>query len=248
MDRQYYKDYYFLERNHWWFLARASILKKYIDGNILSNKKLKILNVGVATGASSEMLEAFGEVTSIEYEQECIDFVRQKVPIQVTQGSILDLKFENNSFDLVCAFDVIEHVKEDDSAALELMRVCAQGGSVLITVPAFMSLWSEHDLINHHFKRYLKREIEMLFNDSKGRLVFVSYFNSILFFPIYLLRKLSGLIKKRGNKKLSSDFAKFKPGIFNQILKHIMQLESIGLSKQISYPVGVSILCHWKKK
>jgi ubiquinone/menaquinone biosynthesis C-methylase UbiE len=193
------------------------------------------------------MLEVFGEVTSIEYEQECIDYIRQKVPMQVTQGSILDLKFENNSFDLVCAFDVIEHVKEDDTAALELMRVCALGGSVLITVPAFMSLWSEHDLINHHFKRYVKREIEMLFNDSKGKLVFVSYFNSILFFPIYLIRRLSGLIKRKDSKKLTSDFTKFKPGSLNQLLKHIMQLESIGLSRQISYPAGVSILCHWKK-
>jgi SAM-dependent methyltransferase len=246
MDRQYYKDYYFLERNHWWFLARASILKKYIGKNIFDKKKLKILNVGVATGASTEMLEAFGDVTSIEYEQECIDYIRHKVSIQVTQGSILDLKFESNSFDLVCAFDVIEHVKEDGLAASELMRVCASGGSVLATVPAFMSLWSEHDLINHHFKRYVKREIEVLFSDAKGGLVFVSYFNSILFFPIYLLRKLGGLIKRKG-KKLSSDFTKFKPGFLNQTLNHIMQLESIGLSRQISYPVGVSILCHWKK-
>jgi 2-polyprenyl-3-methyl-5-hydroxy-6-metoxy-1,4-benzoquinol methylase len=118
MDSQYYKDYYILERNHWWFLARASILNKYIERNISSgSKNLKILNVGVATGASTEMLGAFGAVTSIEYEQECIEYIRERVSIEVIQGSILDLKFEDNSFDLVCAFDVIEHVQYDDVAA-----------------------------------------------------------------------------------------------------------------------------------
>jgi SAM-dependent methyltransferase len=249
MDSQYYKDYYILERNHWWFLARAAILKRYIETNVLSNdKRLKILNVGVATGASTEMLQAFGEVTSIEYEQECIEFIRGKVTIEVMQGSILDLKFEESSFDLVCAFDVIEHVQDDTVAAKELMRVCTPGGSVLTTVPAFMSLWSDHDLVNHHFKRYRKREIEILFNDPDGQLIFSSYFNSILFFPIFFIRRVNNLIKHSDNRKLRSDFSKFKPGILNRLLFHLMKTESIFLSRRIRIPVGVSILHHWKKK
>jgi hypothetical protein len=127
------------------------------------------------------------------------------------------------------------------------MSVCAPGGSVLITVPAFMSLWSEHDLINHHFKRYKKQEIVILFDDTEGRNLFSSYFNSLLFFPIYLLRKISSLRKKEKDNMLRSDFAKFKPGILNRALYYLMQFESIGLSRLISYPVGVSILHHWQK-
>lgn len=247
MDSQYYKDYYTLERNHWWFLARSSILKRYINRNISGTRqKIRILNVGVATGATSEMLSIFGDVTSVEYEKECIDFIRDKVAINVIQGSILDLPFEDDSFDLVCAFDVVEHVQDDASAIKELGRVCVPNGSVLITVPAFMSLWSEHDLINHHFRRYKKPDVEKLFNTKDGSLIFSSYFNTVFFFPIYLLRKITGVIRNK-KKKPQSDFSKYNPGILNRILFHIMNSETIAITRQKPLPIGVSIFCHWKK-
>ena len=94
MDSNYYKAYFELERNHWWFLARNEIIRSQMKELYLQKgEPLKIINVGVATGATSELLANFGEVTSIEYDEDCINFTKSKIDIDIQIGSILDLKF-----------------------------------------------------------------------------------------------------------------------------------------------------------
>ena len=126
MKKEYYKEYFYLERNHWWFVVRSKILKAVIHKFVSANSSLSILNVGVATGATTEMLSEFGEVTSIEYDPDCCDFMNKHSQIKVINGSILDLPGTDNAFDLVCCFDVIEHVEDHHRAVNELFRVCKQ--------------------------------------------------------------------------------------------------------------------------
>ena len=116
----------------------------------------------------------------------------------VTEASIIKLPFENNSFDLVCAFDVIEHVNEDTIAVEELWRVCKPGGNVCITVPAFQALWGTHDIVNGHKRRYTKKELQKLVAEKNdGDILYSSYFNFILFIPIFLFRKITSLFKTK---------------------------------------------------
>ena len=194
-------------------------------------------------------LVAFGKVTSIEYDKFCCEFASEKTGLEIINGSITELSFSDNSFDLVCAFDVIEHVEDDQLAVNELKRVTKKDALVLITVPAFMSLWSHHDVINHHYKRYKINEINQLFDsDNNGNKVFDTYFNSLLFLPIYFFRKVSNLLKLGQKRKGSgSDFEAFKPGVLNTILYKIMYFESGIINKKIKFPFGVSILYNWKK-
>ena len=253
MQHDYYKEYYELERNHWWFVAREEILSNYIEQLIKQEKlpstDLKILNVGCGPGRSSEYLSKFGKVTSIEYDKFCCEFASEKTGLEIINGSITELPFSDNSFDLVCAFDVIEHVEDDQLAVNELKRVTKNGSLILITVPAFMSLWSHHDVINHHFKRYKIKEINQLFDSTNdGNKVFDTYFNSFLFLPIYFFRKVSNLLKLGQKRKGSgSDFEAFKPGILNTILYKVMSFESRFINRKKKFPFGVSILYNWKK-
>lgn len=253
MQHDYYKEYYELERNHWWFVAREGILSNYIQQLIKQEKlpsaDLKILNVGCGPGRSSEYLSKFGKVTSIEYDKFCCEFASEKTGLEIINGSITELPFSDNSFDLVCAFDVIEHVEDDQLAVNELKRVTKNGSLILITVPAFMSLWSHHDVINHHFKRYKIKEINQLFDSTNhGNKVFDTYFNSFLFLPIYFFRKVSNFLKLGQKRKGSgSDFEAFKPGILNTILYKVMSFESGFINRKKKFPFGVSILYNWKK-
>ena len=253
MQHDYYKEYYELERNHWWFVAREGILSNYIQQLIKQEKlpsaDLKILNVGCGPGRSSEYLSKFGKVTSIEYDKFCCEFASEKTGLEIINGSITELPFSDNSFDLVCAFDVIEHVEDDQLAVNELKRVTKSESLILITVPAFMSLWSHHDVINHHFKRYKIKEVNQLFDSTNnGNKVFDTYFNSYLFLPIYFFRKVSNLLKLGKKRKGSgSDFEAFKPGILNTILYKVMSFESGFINRKKKFPFGVSILYNWKK-
>jgi len=211
-------------------------------------EKLNILNVGIATGLTTEILSSYGNVTSIEYDKDCCDFVREKLNIDVINSSVTEIPFQDKEFDLVCAFDVIEHVEDDKKAVNELYRVCKSDGIVFITVPAFMSLWSEHDEVNHHYRRYIMRQIKNLFSDTQGNIIYNSYFNSILFLPILLFRLISRILPKKSIRKGSgSDFTVINnENIINKLLYIIFNFE-VSIIQYIKYPFGVSILFMFKK-
>lgn len=251
MNKEYYYRYYQLEREHWWFRAREAILKSYITSNIVSTSSdIRILNIGAATGRSSEWLSAFGEVTSIEYERECIEFVRGKISVEIQHGSILSLDFNDAQFDLVCAFDVIEHVQDDQLAVSEMMRVCKPTGHILVTVPADMNLWGPHDEINHHFRRYSKDQLEALFSKrNAGHIEFSSYFNSGLYPAIRFARKL-GRLKQRLFRRpvVESDFDMYQVGFLERFFYEVMMREKYRLSARKNLGKGVSILLHWRSQ
>lgn len=252
MDHLYYKEYYNLERKHWWFVARENIILSQVKNLLKDNNKenIKILNIGCSTGRSSEYLSQFGNVSSIEYDKFCCEFATEKTGLEIIHGSITELPFEDNIFDLVCAFDVIEHVENDILAVSEMKRVARKNGLLFVTVPAFMSLWSHHDVINHHYRRYKSKEIKSLFSkNNDGKELFSSYFNFFLFPPIYFVRTISNFLKL-GEKRSGSgsDFETFNPGILNKTLYLIMNFENKFIKNSIKLPFGVSYLYTWKKK
>lgn len=248
MDRNYYTEYFELERKHWWFRARLEIIKSQIAIVASDKTDLHILNIGAATGATSVMLEQFGKVKSVEYDQPCVDLVKEKLGIDIEHGSILELNFPDQSFDIVCAFDVIEHVEDDKKAVSEMMRVCRTNGCVMVTVPAFNSLWSVHDEVNHHYRRYTIPQLRALFS-SASNILYVSYFNTILFFPVLLVRNIGKLFpflfKRKGS---GSDFGLLNNSLLNKILYQVLLFENHFLKTGIRFLAGVSAILVWRKE
>jgi ubiquinone/menaquinone biosynthesis C-methylase UbiE len=250
VEKQYYQEYYELERKNWWFVVRNQILMERIKKQMNPQSPLKILNVGVATGSTSELLTQFGEVTSIEYDQDCCDFARGKTGLNIIQGSILELPFPDKSFDLVCAFDVIEHVEDDAKAVNELKRVCKSGGYVSVSVPAFQFLWSHHDVINHHFRRYTMAMLKEVFlKEKNGVIQYTTYFNSILFPPIAGFRLVSELIPKKWIRKgTGADNHVFDQESFtSKLLLGLFNVERPLLKSGLTFPFGVSAMLCWQK-
>jgi ubiquinone/menaquinone biosynthesis C-methylase UbiE len=201
MKAEYYQEYYHLERKNWWFLARKEILRDQLKSLLRGKGSLNILNVGAALGASTLMLQEFGNVTSLEYNKECCDFVKEKLGMDFINGSITELPFDDNKFDLVCAFDVVEHVEEDALAIRELHRVCKPGGYTFTTVPTFRFMWSEHDEINEHVRRYTMKSYLALFK-SVGLLFILNHISIFgYFFPLLLLEFYLLFLRKAGKRK-----------------------------------------------
>jgi SAM-dependent methyltransferase len=248
MQAEYYREYYHLERNNWWFTARKKILEDQIKKLFPDGKNARILNVGAAFGASTIWLQQFGTVDSVEYSKECCDFVNQNLGLKFIHGSITSLPFEDGQFDLVCAFDAVEHVEEDKLAISELHRVCKPGGYVFTTVPTFKFLWSEHDVVNEHKRRYTMRNYLSLFDKKISKIRFKSFFNFFLFPPIALFRVVSSAIKSKGSKKAAkSDNSKLGDTGISKILYRIFKSESGLLKRGIKLPVGVSLMVISKK-
>lgn len=252
MEQSYFKEYYQLERENWWFTVRRKILTERI--NHLLNKPTQIasLNIGAATGTTSDMLAGFGEVMSVEYDENCFQFTKSFLSTPIIQGSITELPFENNQYDLVCAFDVIEHVADHAKAIDEMIRVCKPGGHIAITVPAYMFLWGPHDLVNHHYRRYTLKQLTSLIQPYQGKMIYTTYFNSMLFIPIaafriaiYWMEKISGKI---ANKEQSDHAILGTNGFFNGLLAGIFKIDYYLLKWGIRFPAGVSIMAIFQKQ
>ena len=238
MKSEYIKEYGRLEVSHWWFAVRKKIILQSISHYVSPRHNLTILNIGAAAGASSKWLEVFGKVRSVENETLFVEHLLNN-NIDVINASAEKLPFEDNSFDMVCAFDVIEHIEEDKNALEEMKRVCRPGGKVCITVPAYQYLWGSHDVVNGHKRRYsfssFKQKIP-----TQLVIKYSTYFNTLLFIPILLARKMQRLF---GNKNIeASDFENFKQSDLSaKICRFIFGLE-LPLLKMIRLPFGVSLL------
>lgn len=245
MNAEYYKEYYTLERKNWYFIVRYKIIDFFIKKYLPRQDGLKILNIGAATGRSSEILMKYGDVKSLEYDKDCCKFTKEMLNIDIVEGSILALPYMDESFDVVCAFDVLEHIEDDQLGANEMKRVCKKDGLIFITVPMNMALWGQHDVVNQHYRRYKKAEILKLFQSLKK--VHSTFFNSMLFIPIYLFRRFSGIFKFKNRKGSGSDFSVLPmKGIFSSILFFIFNFEYLTL-KYIRYPFGVSFFSAFRK-
>lgn len=252
MEQSYFKEYYQLERENWWFTVRREILEERITHLLSNPTNISSLNIGAATGSTSDMLTRFGEVMSVEYDENCYQFTKSFLSTPIIQGSITELPFENNQYDLVCAFDVIEHVEDDVKAIDEMIRVCKPGGYIAITVPAYMFLWGPHDLVNHHFRRYTLKQLTTLIQQHPGSIIYTTYFNSLLFIPIAAFRIIAKWIESIKGKTASigqSDHGILGTnGIFNDLLAAIFKIDYYLLKWGIRFPSGVSIMLFFKKQ
>ena len=200
MREDYYANYYEFENHSWWFVSRRRILQEVLRRHLPPpGKPRAILDAGCGTGINLALLAEFGDVLGVDRSEEAIRFCHLRGADNVRQAEIERLPFVDNTFGLVTALDVLEHIPGDGQALGEIVRVCQMGGHVLITVPVFPSLWCEHDEINHHVRRYEPARIRDLVSESGLMIVHQSFMNTWL---------LPAALVWRWRRRLVSLFAK----------------------------------------
>ena len=246
MENKQYIEMYNTETSHWWFVGRRKIINTFIKNHISKKNNLQILEAGCGTGGNLELLSNYGTLFAFEKEPGALDksiFTSKQInkKILLKRGSFPDdIPFDDNQFDLVCILDVLEHIEDDENALAKLRSKLKPGGYLLITVPAYQWLWSQHDEMNHHKRRYNSRSLKKVINKNNFDYIKLTYFNSILF-PIAAFVRLLNL-----EKNLSNNPKEFKPGIINSLLKNIFLIENY-LLKFFNFPFGLSIICILKK-
>jgi len=149
----------------------------------------------------------------------------------------------SNTFDIIIASDCLEHIKNDENAIKNWHKLLKPKGTLYVFVPAFNFLWSNHDVVNMHFRRYTKKKLIRVLNNSSFKITKASYWNFILFFPILITRLLNKL--PFINKKNDGELKKFK--LFNTFFLNIINTENKVL-RYVNFPFGVSTFCIAKKR
>jgi len=236
MDRATYDRMRVLQDQHWWFEGRRRILSGLI-GALDLPKPAQILEVGCGPGGNLAMLKRFGEVTALEPDDASRAYAAERTGVRVEGGFLPDgLPFPPASFDLVCAFDVIEHVDEDAASVAALARLLKPGGYLATTVPGQPWMWSRHDELHHHKRRYRLGPYRAMFEAAGLKVLTASHFNTLLFAPIAAIRAL----KIFTGSTAADDDAMPAPPI-NRLLTGLFAAEGPWL-RHAALPIGVSIV------
>lgn len=239
MNKDEYQKMYNLENSYWWHVGRQSIISSFLNLYLSKKENLKILNIGCGTGANFKILKKFGKVTGIDSSEEALKFCHKQEFNNVRLGKAERLDFKNESFDLITVLDVLEHLNDDQKALREFYRVLKKGGQVLITVPAYRFLWSEHDEALHHRRRYMASDLHIRLNNAGFQVLRRSYCISFAFPAILAYKLFRGLFPKSPDKPKTSYI--ILPKVINNFLILLLKLEAF-LLKHIDFPIGTSII------
>ena len=241
MERHTYAIMYEVDGSHWWFAGRRRILESFVREIVaaldLQGRAPRILDVGCGTGANLEMLAQFGDAEGVDVSEDALAFCRARGLTRVTHGAAERLPYADDSFDLVTALDVVEHLDDDASGLCEMRRVLRRNGRALLFVPAFMWLWGVQDDVSHHRRRYTLPQLKARVREAGFEIERATYANLTFFAPI-----LAGRLLMRATGARPASENNINVPALNGVLGHIFGAERFWL-RRLNFPFGVSAVC-----
>ena len=236
MDPAYADHYRQLYRRHWWWRSRETLLVETIRraGRLENPPDASILDIGCGDGFFFPELLTFGSVWGIEPDRDLVSPDNPWID-RITIGSFPEDFVPHEQFDLIVMADVLEHVDDPVSALRAAVDALTPAGRMLVTVPAFPLLWTAHDVLNHHRRRYTKASLDAHATSAGARILESRYLYAWLA-PLKLVARGLEAVTRRGPRN---------PGIppepVNGWLARWSRLEH-RVATRISLPFGSSLL------
>lgn len=243
MNRDYEAKYHLLEERHWWFRARRSLVRALVL-QLCPDRSRHVLEIGCSSGVLIRCLEkdGYASVVGIDISPEAIRECHRR---GTSNAQIMDaqkLDFADDQFDVITASDVLEHLGDDTGALRDWHRVLKPGGIVIIFVPAFRLLWSEHDVANQHHRRYRSAELKQKLEAAGFEIERQSYWNMSLFLPIAAVRAVKRLLPRPRKDKPPGNDLFPPPAPVNWALLQTLTTENSALARGMNFPFGVSAM------
>ena len=240
------------EDDHWWFAGRTWSLLNMIDREVAPDGSQTVLDIGCGAGNMFHHLARYGPVVGVDNNAKPL-LVAQERGYDVREGIAEDLPFEDEAFGLVSLLDTVEHCEDDMAVLRECYRVCAPGGHLVVTVPAFMWLWSHNDVLNDHKRRYETGELGEKLAEvgfETRRMTYNNFFVFPLAAPLVLLRREADQEPELGSPHFDDESyqVEMEPAspLVNTVLRGVTWTESQVL-RWVNLPVGTSIICIARK-
>jgi SAM-dependent methyltransferase len=235
MERIVYQQMAELDDHHWWYRARRRIIADLIrrEGRLPDNAQ--ILELGCGTGHNLAMLSDFGHVEGLELDDEARALSEKRLGRKVMSSPLPELaEVPDHHYDLIGAFDVIEHIDHHGAALASIATKLKPGAKFVMTVPAHQWMWSAHDVVNHHKRRYSKQALKRLIDGSPLQLERLGYFNSLLF-PLAIVQRAASKLRGKDDADV-----KLPPAPLNLALEKVFAAERY-LVGRLPLPPGLSL-------
>jgi SAM-dependent methyltransferase len=239
MQSHHYPILYQVEDTHWWYVGRRRIIQSLVEkiSATLNTPDPRILDVGCGTGANLKMLAAYGQAEGVDISPQAVDFCRERGLDSVALGAAEHLPHDDDSFDLVTALDVIEHLDDDVAGLREMRRVLRRDGRILIFVPAFMFLWGVQDDVSNHRRRYTLPGLLEAVEAAGFAVEWSSYANISFFLPVLAVRSVMRWLGLRAATEYGINIS-----LLNGLFSRLFAAERFVL-KGGKLPFGVSAVC-----
>ena len=239
MQSHHYPILYQVEETHWWYVGRRRIIQSLVQKicNTLDKPDPRILDVGCGTGANLKMLATCGRVEGVDISPQAVEFCRQRGLDSVKLGAIEHLPYESDSFELVTALDVIEHLDDDVAGLREMRRVLRRDGRLLLFVPAFMFLWGVQDDVSNHRRRYTLPRLLSAVKEAGFSVESASYANISFFLPVLVVRSVMRWLSLRADTEYGINISPM-----NGPFSWLFAAERFILNRW-KIPFGVSAVC-----
>ena len=216
--------------NYWWYRARADLLETVLGGYL--GQPSQMLDVGSADGPSVRWMRGNHRQVSLDLFPEGLR------PGEGVCGSASALPFRDEAFDVVAAFDVVEHCEDDALAVSELNRVLRPGGRMLLSVPAYDWAWSDHDVRAGHYRRYTRPRLVQLVERAGLTVERSTYaFGSV--FPFFLAERVTRRLRQRAGRPSQQSLTTV-PGSLDKVLTGLSHLDRRML-RRWDLPFGSSV-------
>jgi SAM-dependent methyltransferase len=244
VEERMYEETFAAEDGHWWFLNLRNILGESIRRHVRKSQGLRILDAGCGTGRNLLFYADHGRVAGVDFSRFGLEYCRRRGLSDLAMGDVCRLPFRGATFDIVNSSDVLYAI--DPGRAIELLqeslRVLKPGGVLFLNTAAMDIMSSDHDRAVRTRKRYRRRELAALVEESGFELLKVRYWNSILFFPV-LLYRIARKALNAGKSDTGGDLKMPGPWV-NRLLYRIIRLD---WALAGALPFGTSLFCAARK-
>lgn len=246
MQSSEYDNLAAVEAHHWYYAGKRDIVRCWLERCDALGTDRTLLDYGAGTGAFADQLRGSCAVRVLDDHAESLALLRERFPaeavLQPTDGRI---PLADASVDAVTALDVLEHVPDDRAVVAEFARVVKPGGTVVVTVPAFMLLWSDWDVVLHHFRRYRRAQLSGLFDPAQWRIEHLSYTNFFAFPVVLLVRRGGQLLRRLGWRGAVRAEDRLPPAWINRLARWLFVAPA---RTALRLPFGVSLLLVARRK
>jgi len=238
MQEIVYHTNFELEDSYWWFVARNRIVKSMIENRTELKLGNTILDVGCGTGGFAKLISDKFNPICLDTSSIALDYCKRRGLENIHNSLLIDFPTSQYDISAVTMLDVLEHIENEREVLKQVYKLLPNKGWLIATVPAYQKLWSKHDEIHHHFRRYNRFDFISILRESGFSIKFSSYFNAILFFPALLKRFIDKITS--AEKKKIEPVEEVSP-LINNLFTKLFLLEK-SLLNTASLPFGLSII------
>lgn len=244
MNPEEYANMDRMEGAHWYYAGKRDFARGWLLRVGPPKAGDRLLDCGAGTGRFAKEMEAHCQVLVLDDHEEALKILRTRFrPEQILSLAGDQVPLPAASLDYVTALDVLEHTPDDRAVVDGFHRLLKPGGVALVTVPASMALWSDWDVVLHHFRRYSRPQLRALFPDDRWELLYVNYTNVVVYPAVWLVRRWRNRFSKKGGTPRSED--KLPAPWLNAVLRALFVRPAFW---RFPFPFGVSLLLVARKR